>query len=76
MNKEEKKVSKNTQGAAKVIKLNEAVREYIFPGKNSVIIEEAELCIVNNIGTHRVQNAKGEIYIVNRGWLTIRIIEK
>ena len=56
------------------IELNEISRTYIFPDNQQIEIEGATVCYINNNGTHRLQNEKGEIYIVPYKWLTMKYI--
>jgi len=70
---EKKQVKKKIVGQK--FELNEKSRTYIFPNKNELTIEEAIQMYINNMGTHKLINKKGEIYIVPQQWLGIKIIE-
>ena len=59
-----------------VIELNEISRVYMFPGNQELKIEGAKVCYINENGTHRLQNEKGEIYIVPYRWLGFKVQEK
>ena len=59
-----------------VLKLNEISRVYMFPGNQELKIEGAKVCYINENGTHRLQNEKGEIYIVPYRWLGFKVQEK
>ena len=56
-----------------VLELNEISRVYMFPGNQELKVEGAKVCYVNANGTHRLQNEKGEIYIVPYRWLGFKI---
>jgi len=58
------------------IELNEISRVYMFPGNQELKIENAKICFIDENGTHRLQNEKGEIYIVPYRWLGFKIQEK
>ena len=58
------------------IELNEVSRVYMFPGNQELKIENAKICFIDENGTHRLQNEKGEIYIVPYRWLGFKIQEK
>jgi len=58
------------------IELNEVSRVYMFPGNQELKIENAKICYIDENGTHRLQNEKGEIYIVPYRWLAFKIQEK
>ena len=59
-----------------VLKLNEISRVYMFPGNQELKIEGANVCYINENGTHRLQNDKGEIFIVPYKWLGFKVQEK
>ena len=59
-----------------VLELNEISRVYMFPGNQELKIEGAKVCYINENGTHRLQNEKGEIYIVPYRWLGFKVQEK
>ena len=59
-----------------VLELNEISRIYMFPGNQELKIEGAKVCYINTNGTHRLQNEKGEIYIVPYRWLGFKVQEK
>lgn len=59
-----------------VINLNEISRVYMFPNDQQLKIENAKICYVDANGTHRLQNEKGEIYIVPYRWLGFKVQEK
>jgi len=56
------------------IELNEISRVYIFPNNQELRIEDAKVCYVNANGTHRLQNEKGEIYIIPYKWLAMKYV--
>ena len=58
------------------IELNEISRVYMFPNNQELKIENAKICFIDENGTHRLQNEKGEIYIVPYRWLGFKIQEK
>ena len=58
------------------IELNEVSRVYMFPGDQELKIEGAKVCYIDANGTHRLQNEKGEIYIVPYKWLGFKVQEK
>ena len=58
------------------IELNEVSRVYMFPGDQELKIEGAKVCYIDANGTHRLQNEKGEIYIVPYRWLGFKVQEK
>ena len=58
------------------IELNEISRVYMFPNNQELKIENAKICYVDANGTHRLQNEKGEIYIVPYRWLGFKVQEK
>ena len=58
------------------IELNEISRVYMFPNNQELKIENAKICFIDANGTHRLQNEKGEIYIVPYRWLGFKIQEK
>ena len=59
-----------------IVELNEISRVYMFPNNQELKIEGAKVCYVNANGTHRLQNEKGEIYIVPYRWLGFKVQEK
>jgi NACalpha-BTF3-like transcription factor len=59
-----------------VIELNEISRVYIFPNDQKLTIENAKVCYISEDGTHKLQNEKGEIYIIPYRWLAFKIQEK
>jgi len=61
-------------GQVERIELNEISRVYIFPNDQEIKIEDAKVCYVNANGTHRLQNGKGEIYIVPYKWLAMKYV--
>jgi len=58
------------------IELNEISRVYMFPNNQELKIENAKICFIDANGTHRLQNEKGEIYIIPYRWLGFKIQEK
>ena len=58
------------------IELNEVSRIYFFPNSQELKIEGAKVCHIDANGTHRLQNEKGEIYIVPYRWLGFKVQEK
>ena len=58
------------------IELNEVSRVYMFPSDQELKIEGAKVCYIDANGTHRLQNEKGEIYIVPYKWLGFKVQEK
>ena len=56
------------------IELNEISRVYIFPDNQQIEIEGATVCYINVNGTHRLQNEKGEIYIVPYKWIAMKYV--
>lgn len=73
--KEKKETQPNQKTLGHKLDLDEKSRTYIFPNKNELTIEEAIVLYVNNMGTHKLINKKGEIYIVPQQWLGLKIIE-
>jgi hypothetical protein len=58
------------------IELNEISRVYMFPNNQELKIEGAEVCYINENGTHQLRNNKGEIYIIPYRWLGFKIQQK
>ncbi len=50
----------------------ERKRAYYFPG-GKVEIENVTAICVRQSGTHRIETASGEKYIINPGWFAIRL---
>lgn len=73
---ESKEKKEDKPGKVLAIALDEKSRIYLFPNKQELKIDEAVMCYTNSIGTHRLQNKKGEIFIVPYKWLGLKIIEK
>jgi len=59
-----------------IVKLNEISRTYMFPNNQELKIDGAVVCYINKNGTHRLQNEKGEIYIIPYRWLAFKIQQK
>lgn len=55
------------------VKNGEKSRTYIF-GSESVTIENVIRICVRPSGGHRLETADGSKYIVNAGWLAIKIV--
>ncbi|MBA7547294.1 hypothetical protein ES705_39708 [subsurface metagenome] len=62
------------EGQVEKIELDEISRVYIFPNNQELEIKNAKVCYVNANGTHRLQNEKGEIYIVPYKWIAMKYI--
>ena len=61
-------------GQVEKVELNEISRVYIFPDNQELKIEDAKVCYVNANGTHRLQDGKGEIYIVPYKWIAMKYV--
>lgn len=57
-----------------IVELNEKLRVYIFPDNQELKIKNAKVCYVNANGTHRLENEKGEIYIVPFKWIAMKYV--
>lgn len=56
--------------------LDEALRVYQYPGGDEVRVPCPRELIVRPSGTHRIKDDTGLLYVVNPGWLSIRIDNK
>lgn len=56
-----------------IIKLEEPERVYIYPGGDTVTIKDVTELVVRDSGTHRLKDKDGNLWIIAKGWLAIKV---